>query len=384
MATKSQKHAEIPAQVLAASKLSQLFDALANRNYEIIGPTVRDGAVALDQIQSSYELPFGWQDEQSAGHYRLQNSGGQSFFAFAAGPQSWKKYLHPAEVRLWSAERENGTFRILNNPPERKRPFAFIGVRACDLAAIGLQDRVLMLDRYQDPIYSSRRKDAFLVAVQCTNCASTCFCASVGTGPRVKRGFDLTLTELVSEQGHCFLVRAGSKRGTELLAEMETTPASDELLRAEGEAIEVASRKQVREVDVGGIKESLNRIFDDPRWETVAARCMSCGNCTMVCPTCFCSTVEDASDLSVERAERWRKWDSCFTLSFSYIHGGSVRASATARYRQWLMHKFASWIDQFGALGCVGCGRCITWCPVGIDVTEGIRSLREGGANGNA
>jgi Fe-S oxidoreductase len=102
----------------------------------------------------------------------------------------------------------------------------------------------------------------------------------------------------------------------------------------------------------------------------------------MVCPTCFCTTVEDVSDVTGDHAERWRRWDSCFTLGFSYIHGGSIRNSGKARYRQWMTHKLASWIDQFGTSGCVGCGRCITWCPVGIDITEEARAIRDGGQHG--
>jgi ferredoxin len=132
-----------------------------------------------------------------------------------------------------------------------------------------------------------------------------------------------------------------------------------------------------RSMDTSGIKELLYRNLDHPRWDNVASRCLTCTNCTMVCPTCFCTTVEDTTDLTGERAERWRKWDSCFTMDFSYIAGGSVRSSAKSRYRQWMTHKLASWIDQFGTSGCVGCGRCITWCPVGIDITEEVRAIRE-------
>jgi formate hydrogenlyase subunit 6/NADH:ubiquinone oxidoreductase subunit I len=140
--------------------------------------------------------------------------------------------------------------------------------------------------------------------------------------------------------------------------------------------VDRASR-QIRHLDTAGLRDLLYENFEHPRWDNVAARCLSCANCTMVCPTCFCTTVEDVSDISGNHAERWRRWDSCFTQSFSYIHGGSVRTSAKSRYRQWMTHKLASWTDQFGTSGCVGCGRCITWCPVGIDITEEVRAIRE-------
>ena len=370
--------------LLEASKLSSLLEALSQRGYDIVGPTVRDGAILLDHIQSAEELPAGWTDEQTPGHYRLQKRDDDAFFNYAVGPHSWKKFLHPAEVKLWAAERQNGTFRILNNEASPKRPLALIGVRPCDLAAISIQDRVLTADRYHDPIYSRNREGAFIVVVQCTQSRETCFCASMGTGPQAKHGFDLALTEVVAPGGHHFVVHAGSQRALTVLSDLETSPATNENLQQETTTIEAAARQQVRSINTSGLKELLYRNFDDPRWEKVSARCLTCANCTMVCPTCFCTSVEDVSSLRGDHAERWRRWDSCFTLSFSYIHGGSVRASAQARYRQWMTHKLASWIDQFGTSGCVGCGRCITWCPVGIDLTEAAHTLEEGENNGNA
>jgi len=369
--------------VLQASQLGKLMQALTRRGFEVIGPTVRDGAIVYDRIESAEELPAGWTDEQQPGRYQLKRREDQALFGYAVGPHSWKKYLHPAEWQLWSAQRQQGTFRILNNEAQPKRPYAFLGVRACELAAIEVQDRVLLGDKYHDPIYEKRREGAFIVAVQCTQAAATCFCASMGTGPRARAGFDLALTEMAGPDGHRFVVEAGSDRGAEVLAELETAPATEANLREAEAAAEGAARQQVRSIDTAGIKELLYQNFEHPRWDNVAARCLSCANCTMVCPTCFCTTVEDVSDVSGDHAERWRRWDSCFTLSFSYIHGGSVRTSGKARYRQWMTHKLASWIDQFGTSGCVGCGRCITWCPVGIDITEEVRAIRETNSHGN-
>ena len=132
-----------------------------------------------------------------------------------------------------------------------------------------------------------------------------------------------------------------------------------------------------RRMNTSVIRELLYNNLENPHWDEVATRCLNCANCTMVCPTCFCTTVQDVTDLTGKHAERWRKWDSCFSTEFSYIHGGSIRTSAKSRYRQWLVHKLASWHDQFGTSGCVGCGRCITWCPVGIDITEEANAFRE-------
>jgi sulfhydrogenase subunit beta (sulfur reductase) len=369
--------------VLGSDQLGKLINALVQKGYEVIGPTLRDGAIVYDQVDSVEDLPAGWTDEQEPGRYRLKRREDEALFGYAVGPQSWKKYTHPAEVRLWSAERQGGTFRILNNDAKPERPHAFLGARACELAAIAVQDRVLLEDKYRDPIYDQRRGDAFIIAVQCAQAAATCFCASMGTGPKVTGGFDLVLTELLGSKGHRFLVAAGSDRGAEILAGLETVPATGEEHQEASARVEAAASQQMRHIDTSGIKELLYENFEHPRWDNVASRCLTCANCTMVCPTCFCTSVEDVSDITGDHAERWRRWDSCFTQSFSYIHGGSVRTSAKARYRQWMTHKLASWIDQFGSSGCVGCGRCITWCPVGIDITEEVRAIREGAKNGN-
>jgi Fe-S oxidoreductase len=149
-------------------------------------------------------------------------------------------------------------------------------------------------------------------------------------------------------------------------------------LKGADQLVSEAAKKMGRAMNTAGIKELLYKQIDHSRWEEVASRCLTCANCTMVCPTCFCTTVEDVSDVTGEHAERWRKWDSCFNLNFSYIFGGSLRRTVKGRYRQWMTHKLASWIDQFGVSGCVGCGRCITWCPVGIDITEEVRAMRGG------
>ena len=369
--------------ILAADQLGKLIEVLVRKGYEVIGPTLRDGAIVYDHIESPDDLPKGWTDEQKPGHYRLHRRDDGALFGYVVGPQSWKKYTHPAEVRLWAAERQNGTFRILNNEGKPVHPRAFLGARACELAAIAVQDRVLLEDKYRDPIYNRHRQGAFIIAIQCTQAAETCFCASMGTGPQVTGGFDLVLTELLDSKGHRFLLAAGSDRGAEVLSELKTLPATEEDRREAAAKVEAAARQQVRSIDTTGIKELLYENFEHPRWDNVASRCLTCANCTMVCPTCFCTSVEDVSDISGDHAERWRRWDSCFTQNFSYIHGGSIRTSAKARYRQWMTHKLASWIDQFGSSGCVGCGRCITWCPVGIDITEEVRAIREGGKSGD-
>ena len=361
-------------------RLSRLIPSLERRGYQVIGPRVRDGAIVYEPISQLEDLPAGWKDEQEAGHYRLTKGDGDALFGYTVGPQSWKKFLHPPELRLYELQRNENRFEIVNHSQPQKR-YAFFGVRACEIAAIRVQDRVFTEDRFRDPHYASRRQAAFIVAVNCTQAAPTCFCASMQTGPRVTGGFDLAVTEVLQNEHHIFVIEAGTAAGQEVQRELDPSKVSPEVDRLADEAVERAS-VQSRRMDTTGIRELLYESFEHSRWDNVAGRCLSCANCTMVCPTCFCTTVEDVSDVSGDHAERWRKWDSCFTQSFSYIHGGSVRTSVRSRYRQWMTHKLASWIDQFGTSGCVGCGRCITWCPAGIDITEEARAIRANGATG--
>ncbi len=361
---------------LQIAELAQLFPSLQRRGYQVVGPTVRGGAIVYELLNSFEELPAGWTAEQEAGEYRLRRRNDAALFGYAVGAQGWKRFLYPAEMRIFEARRNGSGFQILNNdaPPPR---YAFVGMRACELAAMAIQDRVLLGEQYGETVYQSRRHGIFLVAVNCTVSAPTCFCASMHTGPPAEAGFDLALTELVDAQRHIFVAEAGTRQGAEVLAELSAT-AADATLRQEAEkAVKAATAGMKRSLKTSGIREMLYAAFEHPHWDEVAARCLACGNCTMVCPTCFCTTVEDVSSVDGTHAERWRKWDSCFTQNFSYIHGGSVRMSIKSRYRQWLTHKLAAWIDQFGSSGCVGCGRCITWCPAGIDITREAAALWE-------
>jgi len=369
--------------LITAQQLEKLIATLISDEFEVIGPTVRDGAVTYQPIKSIHDLPAGWTDEQEPARYRLKKTDSPALFGYSLGAQSWKTYLHPSEVRLFAAEKHDGTFHILNNEASPAASLAFLGVRACELAALKALDRVLLSDKYRDPIYAARREGTLIIAVQCSHAAATCFCSSLGTGPKVSEGFDLLLTELVDNDGHRFVVEAGTARGLSLLARLDAKPASQADIASAQSAVASAAQQQ-RKLDAAGLKEFLYDNFDHPHWDKVAARCLSCANCTMSCPTCFCTTVEDATDVTGTHAERWRRWDSCFTQSFSYIHGGSVRTSAKSRYRQWMTHKLAAWSDQFGSSGCVGCGRCITWCPAGIDITEEVRAMREGGVRADS
>lgn len=363
------------AAVLDREGLDALVRVLTLRGRTVIGPTVRDGAIVLDELDSADRLPYGWGVELDAGRYRIRRREDDAAFAHSAGPQSWKTYLHPERVRQWTADRRPGGDLTVQEERPQSVSYAFLGVRPCDLRAIRILDRVLTGGSHRDPAYLSRRSGAFLIAVECTEPGATCFCVSMGTGPAVDAGYDLALTEVLDDDGHRFLCRAGSEEGAAVLAEIQHRNADDATRTAAADTVAAAAERMGRSMPPVDLRALMRDNLEAERWDDVTSRCLSCGNCTMVCPTCFCTTTEDVTDLTGDHAERWRRWDSCYDLDFSLLHGGPVRATPRSRYRQWLTHKLGTWHDQFGSSGCVGCGRCIVWCPTGIDLTEEAHAL---------
>jgi sulfhydrogenase subunit beta (sulfur reductase) len=362
--------------VVDVDGLEQLLDNLKRRGYQVVGPTLRDGAIVYDEISVVADLPAGWTDQQDGGSYRVVPRRDGALFGYAVGPHSWKKFLHPPVLKLWEAKRTEQGF-VINESESHAPKYAFLAVRSCELHAIAIQDRVFRSGKTPDPSYAGRCRELFIIALNCSHAGGTCFCVSMHTGPKASEGFDLALTEILDERVHLFAVDVGSELGAEMLSGVRLRESSPEMQRRADAVVQQTADQMGRKMDADDLKGLLYRNYEHPRWDDVADRCLACGNCTMVCPTCFCTTVEDTTDLEGEKAERWRKWDSCFNADFSYIHGGTVRSTTRSRYRQWMTHKLATWIDQFGTSGCVGCGRCITWCPVGIDITEEVGAIRE-------
>jgi ferredoxin len=358
-----------------SSQLQHLVAALKKRGYAVFGPALAQGDLVYGELRTSADLPVGWRDEEEAGYFRLHRQEVQTYFGCRLGQHSLKQFLFPADLTLWEARRQEAGWRVEVSGVAAPA-YAFIGVRPCDLAALEVHDRVFIRGPYPDPIYQERREKAFIVAVNCTRSGGTCFCASLGTGPEATTGFDLALTEVAADGSHYFLAAVGTGLGAEILGAVDHRPAAAAEVAAAERLIDLAARQQTRTLATAGLKEFLYANFENPHWDRVADRCLTCGNCAITCPTCFCHNYRDEIDVTGETAARRRHWEVCFSVEHSYIHGGAIRPSPLSRYRQWLTHKLGTWQDQFGCLGCIGCGRCITWCPVGIDLTEEVASLQ--------
>lgn len=356
--------------VLPAAGFQRLLDVLVEKGYRVVGPVVRDGSVVWETVEQTADLPIGWRDVQEPGQYRLEPSGGNRIFGVVHGPQSLKPFSFAPREPLITIERSKNSFTAVPTMPTLEK-VAVLGARSCDVAGLAMQDRIFLRDAYADPYYRARRAGVFVVAVNCTKALATCFCSSMSTGPRAKSGFDLALTELDG----VFLIEAGSPDGRDILSALAIDPASAAQIEEAEANIGSCAKSQTRRLDTSELPQALYASHEHTRWDDVAGRCLACANCTMVCPTCFCHTVEETPDLTQTRSEHTRLWDSCFTQEHGYIHGKNIRPTIKDRYRMWLTHKLASWIDQFGTSGCVGCGRCITWCPVGIDLTVELPAL---------
>jgi len=351
--------------MLPRASCQRLLDVLAEAGYQCLGPTARDGTIVYDRLTSIEQLPVGIRDHQAPGEYRLESGAAPRWFAWANGPQALKPLVFSPHEVLWRAQQNQQGLTFEAHRPEPPLT-AVIGVRACDLAALKIHDQHFLGGDYPDPNYQALREALFLVAVNCTAPAATCFCASTGDGPRAAAGYDLAIDEL--DEG--LLLAAATDRGRVILAALPTQAASRAQLETAADETERAARAQSRGLDGEAARTGIGALLDDSIWDEVSKTCLSCGNCTSVCPTCFCYSEHDEGGLELQSSEHVRQWASCFQRTHSYIHGMTFRKKTKHRYRQWVVHKLQTWHEQFGRSGCVGCGRCITWCPVGIDITE--------------
>lgn len=361
---------------LPHQKLQNLIDVLHLAGFSCVGPQVRDGSIVYDVLTSTKQLPWGVRAHQSPGEYRLETLVDNKAFSWANGPQAIKPILFKPSETVWRVARSSTGKLEFQAHNAIETPVAIIGARACDLAAMIIQDKVFLAKDKTDMRYQNRRESLCIIAVNCTYSSNNCFCVSAGTGPNITQPFDILLTEL--DNG--FVIKSGSELGLKLLSALPLQTASTDQCKEAVMEVENAAQMQTKRIPLDNKRELRDLLFanlEHPRWDEVAKRCLSCGNCTSVCPTCFCHSDKDKPSLDGTSSEHQRTWDSCFTAGHSMLGGKPVHADTSQRYRQWLTHKVGSWFDQFGTSGCVGCGRCVTWCPVGIDITEELAAISQ-------
>jgi ferredoxin len=323
---------------------------------------------------------------------------GQAVFKKIDGPErlfleyrstmlSPRRFIYPPSRTLVTIERDLNRC-VGASADDAARPLLF-AVHPCDMQAISVLDGVLLGD-YRDPHYEKMRKAAVTVVLNCAKACEKGFCASMGSGPflKLREGYDIELTRLRSDDGGegGYLVEHGSRRGKMLVERGSRMKKADKKAFAEKVRLEAeASRSFVRRLDTDGLVDALGRNLDHPVYRrTAEEKCLGCTNCTMVCPTCYCYNVSDETSLDLKRTVRKRQWDSCQELNFARVHGGNFRSSREARLRQFVTHKLCTWVEQYGCFGCVGCGRCMTWCPTGIDLAEMAGEVRRDDKPGTA
>ncbi|WP_367607106.1 4Fe-4S dicluster domain-containing protein [Legionella sp. W05-934-2] len=359
---------------LPHDRIDDLIAVLKQHGYRVIGPQVRDGAIIYDELAMAKHLPWGWRDIQQPGSYQLKQLNTKRAFAFSVGTQGLKPFLFKPYETVWRVERDKAGKLTFFPFTAEEAPIAFFGARSCDLRALAIQDKVYIYNDYPDKTYQKRRESLFLIAVNCSYSSSNCFCLSAGGSPQVHEQADLILTEI----DHGFVIETASENGFNIISLLKLPQAEKQKLTHAKEEIEkaiVMQEKRIPKDNQSVLNDILFANLDHPQWDDVAARCLSCGNCTNSCPTCFCHTQVEKPDLDGQASTHERQWDSCFNAGHSYFARQVLRNDTKSRYKQWLTHKVGSWHDQFGCSGCVGCGRCIAWCPTGIDLTSELSAI---------
>ena len=276
--------------------------------------------------------------------------------------------------KLFGFRKEGGSLKLETPPPETEKQLIF-GIRPCDARAIAIIDMVFK-DAYEDKYYLSRRQNSLLVGLGCLKPYDSCFCTSLGFGPAEAADVDIMLTDTGDE----YFIEEITDKGKELMlktAGTEKTGKEDEVKAA---AVKKAAfNKVTRKIDTRQIEKRLPAAFEDKEhWEKISAKCVSCGICTFLCPTCYCFDIND--ELLRGEGARYRNWDSCSFPLYTKMPAENPREEKWRRVRQKVHHKYTFYPELFGIIACTGCGRCIRLCPVNWDITQTLEKAASAAA----
>ena len=335
--------------VIAKSAIVGFLDELL-KTHQVFAPVKREGILGFEPLSSSGEVVLDSHNTR----------------------QAPKEVFFPRSEVLFTYEEG----RVIPVTPLEEQRVVF-GIRPCDARSAILLDQVFDTPDYQDPYYVNRRKNTILIGLACNSPLGTCFCTVVGGGPFSVDGLDLLWTDLDDR----YLVETVTERGEALIADRPHFRQATQEDTNRKATIAAQARQMVSGPNVQGIREKLDGMYDDPFWDELHQKCLGCGVCSYLCPTCHCfDIVDEGTDA---RGRRVRNWDTCqFALFTHHASGHNPRRSGKERMRQRVMHKFNYFVENFGEIACVGCGRCVRECPVNMDIRVVIEAIRqvEGGS----
>ncbi len=357
---------------LSRNNFQSLIDYLVEQDYSVIAPTIKQDAIHYQPIHHIDEMVCSYHEQSSAGSYQLVKDQSGKYFNWSNGVSCLKPWFFKPHETLWQ-------LNLNKTPPQyqaiipKEQKKAFIGVRACDLAALQLQDQHFLQDKYLHQQYHANRQQSIFIAVHCAAPSTNCFCTSTEDGPECSQGFDIVMTEL--ESG--FILQGENTFSQKLIDHLPVETVSKQSWQEQDDILKRAKQKIQRAFNPEKVAKKLQQRLHDNIWQDIAEKCLACGNCTLVCPSCFCSKQGDEMPLAGNKVEHIQYWDSCFSEQHSYLGGIVIHQNIADRYKQWINHKLNWWFEQYGRSGCVGCGRCISWCPTGIDFFQQARALTE-------
>lgn len=320
-------------------------------NTQLIAPVNKDGAIVFKKVPSADNVVL-------------------DYINSLIPP---KNFFFPQSEKMFSYDTSDSTLAI--KPAEGIAETVLFGIRPCDVRSIGLLDKVFDAE-FKDDLYMDKRNKTTLIALCCNGAKKTCFCTAFGISPDEAEGADLLITDI----GENYLVEVLSDKGANIVQKYPDYFYDDngEGISAKKDAVAPALNDQLK-VTLDGVKDKMDNMFDHQLWATESLRCIGCGTCTFVCPTCHCFDIVDFNNQST-KGYRYRCADSCQFANFTRAAGGhQPRPSKMERTRQRFMHKLRYFVDRYGDFGCVGCGRCLEKCPVNLDIVQIIKKVREVG-----